>query len=219
MAAKTPYIIIGAAALIYLLKMNKTVKAFAGITKDNLLRGCDPLGCGEFGASRSGGTRTHLGIDFRAIPGEAILAPISGTVTRFPIPYANDNRYKGIEIKNDTYLVKMFYLSPTVQVNSKVIAGQKIGIAQDISAKHGSAMINHVHFEVYKDGKLIDPTNMIPSSILNSKQLLKKGMYDSPEVKELQRGLGITIDGHFGPLTENVLFAKNGVKEITLSKL
>jgi len=137
-----------------------TKKAFAKVTKNNTPRNCDPLGCGHFGASRSGGTRTHRGIDIVAVPGERIFSPITGNVSRYPIPYANDNRYSGIEIKNATYRVVMFYLKPIVSIGSVVIAGQPIGEAQNISAKHGASMRNHVHVEVYKNGVLIDPTNL-----------------------------------------------------------
>ena len=133
-------------------------KAFAKITKKNLDRGCDPMGCGSFGASR--GSRTHKGIDIVAAPGETIFSPITGKVTRFPIPYATDNRYNGIEITNSTYRIMIFYMKPNVSIGTTVIAGQSIGIAQNISAKHGSSMKNHIHFEVYKNGTLIDPTNL-----------------------------------------------------------
>ena len=135
-----------------------STKAFAKITKDNLDRGEDPLGDGSFGASR--GNRKHKGIDIVASPGETIFSPITGKVTRFPIPYADDSRYTGIEITNSTYRIMIFYMKANVSIGSTVIAGQSIGVAQNISAKHGSAMKNHVHYEVYKNGVLIDPTNM-----------------------------------------------------------
>jgi len=124
-------------------------------------RGADPLGDGAFGSSRSGGARSHKGVDVLATPGQNIFAPISGTVTRYPFPYADDKRYTGIEIKNTDYLVKMFYIAPTVPIGNHVDAGQKIATAQNISAKHGAAMQNHVHFEVYDhNGALLNPTNM-----------------------------------------------------------
>lgn len=150
-------IIVISSIVIILLLMSNT-KAFAKITKENKDRGCDPLGCGSFGSKRTHGM--HKGIDKRAVPGETIFSPITGIVNRYPDPYANDSRYSGIEIENSTYKIKMFYLKANVAVGSTVIAGQPIGIAQNISAKHGAAMRNHVHFEAYKNGVLIDPTNM-----------------------------------------------------------
>ncbi|RDI07037.1 peptidoglycan DD-metalloendopeptidase family protein [Flavobacterium sp. AG291] len=207
--------VIAGVALIYLLMKSNTI--FAAPTRSKTLRGCDPLGCGNYGASRSGGTRKHGGIDFRAIPGEAIYSPISGTITRILLAYANDPKYTGIEIKNATHTVQMFYLTPTVKVGAKVISGQKVGVAQDISAKHGATMVNHVHFEVYdKKGVLINPTDLIDTTVINTNLVLKYGMYDSTEVAELQRRLGITIDGDFGQQTQAALFKAKGVKEIAL---
>lgn len=218
MDTKKITIVIAGAALIYLLM--KTSTAFASPTKSSILRGKDPLGDGAFGASRSGGTRKHSGIDFRTAPGEAIFAPISGTVTRVAYPYADDMRYTGVEIKNGSYTVKMFYLSPTIKIGSTVSAGQQIGIAQDISAKHGAAMINHVHFEVYDTtGKLLNPTGLIPGISLNMNLILSKGLMNSPEVAELQRRLGIIADGDFGQLTEAALLKAKGVRQIALKSL
>jgi len=206
-------IVIAGAALIYLLMKTNTV--LAAPTKSAIVRGCDPLGCGNFGASR--GTRSHSGIDYKALPGEAILSPITGKVTRYPFPYADDKRYTGIEIVNASYKVKMFYLSASVTIGTEVKAGQQIGTAQNISDKHGSSMVNHIHFEIYdKNGILLDPTTMIPVVSLNQNLLLKKGLYNSPEVQELQIRLKVTADGDFGQLTENALVKAKGVKQITL---
>lgn len=135
-------------------------KAFANIVVNQKNRECDPYGCGHFGASR--GTRNHNGLDIVSIPNENVLSPITGTVTRFPFPYGSDLRYTGIEIVNDDYLVKMFYVSPIVAINSKVVAGQVIAKAQNISAKYATSMTNHVHIEVYnrKTNALLDPTKL-----------------------------------------------------------
>ncbi len=123
-----------------------TKKAFAKPTASGNIRGCDPLGCGNFGAKRSG--HTHQGEDYIAKPGDPIYSPISGTVTRFARPYADDDSYSGIEIKNATHSIKIFYMMPMVSIAKTVLAGDKIGYAQNISAKHGAAMVNHIHVEV-----------------------------------------------------------------------
>jgi hypothetical protein len=146
--------IAGAALLTYLIM--GTNKAFAKVTTNNIFRGCDPKGCGDFGASR--GSRKHIGLDIKAVPGEVIFSPISGKVTRFPFPYGTDLSFTGIEIVNDQFLVKIFYMKANVLANSNVKQGQVIGNAQDIAKKHGGGMINHIHVEVYdKQGRLIDP--------------------------------------------------------------
>lgn len=212
MAAKKYLIGIGAAALIYLLM--KPSKSFGNVTAENLQRGCDPLGCGHFGASR--GSRKHNGVDIIATPGESIFAPITGKVSRIAYPYANDTNYKGIEIIGADYKIKMFYLAPSVAVGSVVMAGQVIGVAQNISAKHGQSMVNHVHLEVYdKFGNLVNPTDLIKNS-LNRDLLLKVGVKGA-EVAVLQRLLTISSDGIFGTQTEAALLANKGVKQITLN--
>lgn len=131
------------ALAIYLLMTNKT---FAKPTASGLIRGCDKHGCGSFGASR--GTRKHDGIDYVAEPGQQILAPISGKVTRFPFPYGTDLSYNGIEIKNNDYTVKIFYMKPSVAIGQNVVAGQVIGTAQDIAKKYSPGMTNHIHIEI-----------------------------------------------------------------------
>lgn len=142
MRTKTAIIVLAAITIILLM----TKKAFAAPTAENKIRGCDPHGCGTFGASR--GDRKHQGEDFAISPGGIIFSPISGTVTRFPFPYGNDLSYTGIEIKNAEYTVKIFYMSPSVIVGQEVRAGQVIGKAQDISRKYSPGMINHIHVEL-----------------------------------------------------------------------
>lgn len=146
------------------LLIMSTKKTFAKATDNNIIRGCDGFGCGSFGASRSGGTRSHIGVDFITTPGQNIFSPIEGEITRYPYPYGSDLSYTGIEIVNKTYKVKIFYVAPTVLIGGEVKAGQKIAVSQNIAAKYGSSMTNHIHVEVYKKVNntwgLIDPTNL-----------------------------------------------------------
>lgn len=138
-------------------------KAFANVVSGSqIIRGCDALGCGYFGASR--GTRKHGGIDVVVKKGDNVLSPITGKVTRHGFPYAGDTKYQLIEVVNSTYKVKLMYCEPITPVGTSVVAGQVIAKAQDISEKHGSAMTPHVHVEVYenKNGnwQLINPTDL-----------------------------------------------------------
>lgn len=156
-----PLIVITAtAAIAYFLMSSTKKKTFAAIVSNQQIRGCDPKGCGGFGEVRSG--HTHQGIDIVAKKGQNILSPISGTVTRFPFPYGDDLRFTGIEIKNDTYSVKMFYVVSQVFIGDYVKQGESIANAQDLSIKYGITITNHVHLEVRETptGKLIDPTNL-----------------------------------------------------------
>ncbi|WDO13050.1 M23 family metallopeptidase [Flavobacterium sp. WW92] len=155
---KTKTIIISLTILAIILIMTK--KAFAAPTASKKIRGCDPFGCGSFGAGR--GERKHQGEDFTVSPGESIFSPISGTVTRFPFPYGNDLSYTGIEIKNSEHEIKIFYMTPTVKIGQAIAAGQVIGKAQDIAKKYGASMTNHIHVELRdKKGTLLQISNFI----------------------------------------------------------
>jgi murein DD-endopeptidase MepM/ murein hydrolase activator NlpD len=54
------------------------------------MREHDAYGEGEFGASRDGGARRHEGVDYDATPGQAVVAPISGFVSKIGYAYAGD---------------------------------------------------------------------------------------------------------------------------------
>lgn len=146
---------IAGAALLTILIMG-TNKAFFKPTKSGKKRGCDPKGCGYFGAPR--GTRKHMGIDFVTIPGEPIYAPISGKVTALPYA-ASDLVHRGVEILSGNEEHQIFYLKPIVKVGDNVTKGQIIGHADNIQLKYGSSMTNHIHHEVTQNGVFIDPTN------------------------------------------------------------
>ena len=54
----------------------------------------------------------------------------------------------------------MWYLSPVlVKPGQQVVSGQTLGVAQKVSTKYGSGMLDHVHVEVWPHGtnKAIDP--------------------------------------------------------------
>ena len=133
-----------------------TSNAFHHIGQQNKIR-IDSKGNGRFGSSR--GNHVHNGIDLVVTPDETIFSPISGKVVRYGVPYDNDSRYSGIHIQNDEYLVKIFYMLPSVQPGQYVTRGQAIGTAQKISTKYGGGMIDHVHVEVWPGGRApaVDP--------------------------------------------------------------
>lgn len=158
--ARRPYYIAGGIVVLSLLYA-MTRRALVPITKNQRIRGKDAFGSGTFQASRDGGSRLHSGVDIVATAGQAIYAPVTGKITRLAYPYASDLSYTGLEIINDDYNIKIFYIAPTVAIGSQVAAGQKIAVAQHIAAKYGAGMINHVHIEIRnKNGELINPTNL-----------------------------------------------------------
>ncbi len=128
--------------ILYLMSSNK---AFAKVTASGKIRGCDSNGCGTYGASRGG--HTHQGEDYITLPGETIFSPIDGKITRVAYPYPDDLSFKGIEIKNATHSVKIFYMIATVNIGSSVKKGQAIGQSQSLLSKY-PGITNHVHVEV-----------------------------------------------------------------------
>lgn len=133
----------------------------------------DPAGSGHFGASRGG--RKHEGLDFLCDPGQIIKAPIKGKMVSAR-PYADDTFYVGCRIWGAMWMSKMFYFEPYAKlVGENVLAGEAIGIAQDISQKYGGDMKPHVHVELYK----LNPTLLVnPEEYLGRDgEQLKSGGY------------------------------------------
>lgn len=105
----------------------------------------DSEGDGSYCAPR--GTRLHKGKDYEAIRGQSVFAPIDGKIERFARPYADDINYSGLVIQGKHARIKMYYLTPVVEVGSFVKASAVVGFAQDISEKYGSDMTPHIHLE------------------------------------------------------------------------
>lgn len=125
----------------------------------------DGIGDGHFRAKRTHGL--HEGVDITANPGDVVPAPIDGVVTEKKNAYKDDNMgLKSTHIEGtgkwEGFTVKMFYMDNTaLKVGAPVKRGAPLGPAQDVRVKHGPKMTPHVHYEVYKDGKLIDPTGLL----------------------------------------------------------
>lgn len=119
-------------------------------------RGADSWGDGSFGASRGGGKRSHKGIDYCIDPGDEVLAPSKGTVTKLGYPYAkkpsDKTTYRYVEITDYSgFRHRVFYIDPVVNTGLHIEEGSVIGIAQDIAAKYSTphkVMKNHCHYEI-----------------------------------------------------------------------
>lgn len=97
-----------------------------------------------------GGVRLHGGIDYVNKIGDAIFAPVSGTITRVIQP--GREGLTGLEIRTDRgYTAQVLYVAPSAELaralsrkeRPTVKAGQAIGTAQDL------------HAEVTRDGKRV----------------------------------------------------------------
>lgn len=131
----------------------------------NPVRGVDAYGSGAYGTPRDGGRRTHHGVDFVAVAGQAVQAPIAGIITRIGAAYAGQDTLQFVEISNPTthYVARVLYVGPTVTRGMSVAAGDQIGIAQSLAARYPLGITNHVHVEfIGRRGARLDPLVVLP---------------------------------------------------------
>lgn len=103
---------------------------------------------------------THLGIDIKADKTSVVVASESGTVKSIK----NDPRY-GLTITishNDGFetVYSNLLSSEFVSEGDQVEQGQTIGTVGE-SASFEIADVPHLHFEMYKDGESVNPTNYL----------------------------------------------------------
>ena len=161
---KIKNILIGIGTIAFILSIKKFFSMtksnkFNSINSDNQFRNCDAWGCGHFGASR--GAREHKGIDFKVYENEPIKAPFDCEIIRYGYPYSDNLNYRLIEIKGlnnfSDYTAKIMYIKKIHNIGTIITKGNTICKADDISKKFDNRMTNHVHFELYKNGKLVNP--------------------------------------------------------------
>lgn len=130
----------------------------------NETRGHDAYGAGAFGASRDGGSRRHEGVDFVAEAGQAVMAPISGYVTKIGYVYAGDNNLRFVEITNPALRLeaRVFYVKPSVEVGEVVHLGAPVGVVHSLQRKYPGGMTDHVHLEIVdRRGRHVDAEGVI----------------------------------------------------------
>lgn len=122
----------------------------------------DAFGSGAFGASRDGGSRSHEGVDYVAVAGQDVDAPISGFVSRIGYAYPGDTHLRYVEITNPAldYAARAFYVAPTVELGQAVVLGQPIGKAESLQARYGG-ITDHVHLEIIKAGQRLNAETLI----------------------------------------------------------
>ena len=101
-----------------------------------------------------GDYRTHSGADFEGSEGEDVLSVGNGVVTRVLV----DSMWGYvIEIDHGDFTARYIGLSQedAVSINDEVKPGEKIGVLTSIPAEREDGI--HLHFEVLKDGKEINP--------------------------------------------------------------
>lgn len=106
----------------------------------------DTQGQGFYRAKR--GRRSHKGSDYLCTPGQNIVSPLDGKLTRMAYPY-KDRKWEGCAIVGNFMTVKMFYFKPFQDlIGKKVIKGEHIGFAQNISLKYSKLMLPHIHLQI-----------------------------------------------------------------------
>jgi len=110
------------------------------------IREADAFGQGTFAAPR--GNRKHKGIDFLGVPNERVSCPCDGVIRRIGRCYGDTAEYKLVEINAGPAWVRLLYVDPDIFPGDEVSAGDTLGWAQDIAARYGPGMDNHVHLEV-----------------------------------------------------------------------
>lgn len=107
----------------------------------------------------NGRQQNHDGIDFAAPAGSPIVASAAGTVKRVgkdPNGYGNF-----VEVEHSNGLVTRY--AHASSINATV--GQQVNAGDPIAAvgSSGKSTGPHLHFEVLRDGKAIDPTSFLQS--------------------------------------------------------
>lgn len=130
------------------------------------LREQDGFGSGEFGASRDGGRREHMGIDILTRVGQSIVSPITGTASNFlgatsKLPMVDIlpfDKTLGIDKVRILYVDALPNVRPHSPYN--VVAGQtQIGTAANLNnLGYPRGISPHIHIEIFSNNKQIDPT-------------------------------------------------------------
>jgi murein DD-endopeptidase MepM/ murein hydrolase activator NlpD len=129
-------------------------------------RGCDGYGCGNYGASRDGGTRIHTGWDIPCNGGATVDAPFAGTVVREAFPYGDGSCCDTGFLIDGTgtfagHSVMIFYANPDrVNMPATVSKGQAVATHTGLHCGcYGASMTDHIHYQVDYFGTRIDPAS------------------------------------------------------------
>lgn len=104
-----------------------------------------------------GKKRLHTGIDFQLVEGEIVMTTANGTVVE-----SKSDSFRGnyvIVKHDDVYTTSYFHMKRTlVKVGDPVKQGQTIGYV----GSSGLSKEPHLHYEVIKNGKQVDPKGYLP---------------------------------------------------------
>lgn len=132
----------------------------------------DDYGSGVYGASRDGGARWHLGVDFIvACADEYVFSPLRSELVRVGYAYKDDLQWRLLVLRSSEdplYSVRLLYVDPKDTIPGEAYeVGDVIGRAQDLRERypadesHVKPITPHVHLELRYRGEPIDPTPYI----------------------------------------------------------
>jgi len=113
-----------------------------------------------FGMRKDAEPEKHDGIDIRAAKGTPVYASAEGKVDTADLEWLNSGKHNSYLIINSPYGYQQRYVhldSFTVKQGDTVTQGDLIGYSGT-----RKAVDPHLHFEIRKDGKAIDPTTVLP---------------------------------------------------------
>lgn len=123
-------------------------------------RGCDPQGCGEYGAPRTHGK--HKGHDFKIDPNTRFKMPFDSVILRRGLVSVG-KPFNLLEVtpkgafKNVLTFKVMYSDLADYAVGSEISKNEVIGISQNVASYYGGGMANHLHVEAYIFGKRVNP--------------------------------------------------------------
>ena len=111
----------------------------------------------------TGDWRIHKGVDIRGASGDRINAVCDGTVTELV-----DSTLWGtvLTVDHDNGFVAKYCglrKDSTVKPGDEIKAGDKIGLLDEIPLEKDDGF--HLHFELYKDGKIISPSEYLGKKV------------------------------------------------------
>lgn len=137
------------------------------------LRGVDAWGAGTYGAPRDGGSRTHPGLDFISVAGDAGIAVFDGVVSHlgWPYPWTRDLHLIYLDGRGEWahYKAEMMYVQSDLKLGTEVKQGQQIGVCEPVAevwAQHlperKGTMTNHLHLGIRVNGIHGESTHVNP---------------------------------------------------------
>jgi hypothetical protein len=124
---------------------------------------------GKFGENR--GSHMHGGVDFKGKLGDPVLATASGTISN--VSYEAGGYGNFVEVDHgEGYKTRYAHLSKSsIKIGDNVEKGQKLGEIGSTGRSTGP----HLHYEVLKDNKKVDPSTFAQTNNIKKAELEPMG--------------------------------------------